>query len=32
MKSETRTYETGARDVVLDLTDDCRDSWPARGR
>jgi secondary thiamine-phosphate synthase enzyme len=24
MKSETRTYETGDRDVVLDLTDDCR--------
>jgi secondary thiamine-phosphate synthase enzyme len=25
MKSETRTYETGDRDVVLDLTDDCHD-------
>jgi secondary thiamine-phosphate synthase enzyme len=24
MKSETRTYETGDRDIVLDLTDDCR--------
>jgi secondary thiamine-phosphate synthase enzyme len=24
MKSETRTYETGDHDVVLDLTEDCR--------
>jgi secondary thiamine-phosphate synthase enzyme len=23
MRSETRSYETGAREVVLDLTDDC---------
>ncbi|WP_030485359.1 YjbQ family protein [Nocardioides aequoreus] len=25
MRSETRRYRTGDRDVVLDLTDDCRD-------
>src|SRR3978361_2378079 len=24
MRSETRTYRTGDRDVVLDLTEDCR--------
>ena len=23
MRSETRSYETGSREVVLDLTDDC---------
>lgn len=31
MDSETRQYRTGARDVVLDLTDDCRDYVASRG-
>ncbi len=31
MDSETRTYRTGNRDVVLDLTSDCQDFASARG-
>ena len=31
MDSETRQYRTGARDTVLDLTDDCRDFVSGRG-
>ena len=31
MDSETRQYRTGARETVLDLTDDCRDFVSGRG-
>lgn len=31
MDSETRTYRTGNRDVVLDITTDCRDFVANRG-
>ena len=31
MDSETRTYRTGSDEVVLDLTDDCRDFVSSRG-
>lgn len=31
MDSETRSYRTGARETVLDLTDDCRDFVAGRG-
>jgi secondary thiamine-phosphate synthase enzyme len=31
MHSETRQYRTGDREVVLDLTDDCRDFVSGRG-
>jgi secondary thiamine-phosphate synthase enzyme len=31
MESETRSYRTGDRDVVLDLTDDCRGFVSGRG-
>ena len=31
MDSETRTYRTGNRESVLDLTSDCRDFVSARG-
>ena len=31
MDSETRSYRTGAEDVVLDLTSDCRDFVRGRG-
>jgi secondary thiamine-phosphate synthase enzyme len=31
MDSETRQYRTGSRDVVLDITDDCRSFVDGRG-
>lgn len=31
MDSETRSYRTGTRETVLDLTDDCRDFVAGRG-
>ncbi|MDI6908563.1 secondary thiamine-phosphate synthase enzyme YjbQ [Nocardioides sp.] len=31
MDSETRSYRTGDRETVLDLTDDCRDFVAGRG-
>lgn len=31
MDSETRSYRTGARETVLDLTEDCRDFVAGRG-